>query len=181
MRHPVPGLDRAAVRLGLASPDDVLSWSSGEVTRCETVNYRTLRPEKGGLFCPRIFGPERDHECACGRYKGLRYKGRTCEHCGVDVVASRARRTRMGHIDLVFPVVHVWFVRHIPSRLALLLGMKRRELERLVYYSAHVVLDPGPTTLADGQLLDDAELRQARERFGDNFRVESGALAVEEM
>ncbi len=171
--------DLCAVRIALASPEDVLAWSSGEVTRPDTINYRTHRPEKGGLFCERIFGPERDWECSCGKYRGIKFKGMTCDRCGVQVSHSRVRRKRMGHIELAAPVVHIWFFKGLPSVLGLLLDLKRRELEQIVYYQTSVVLDPGPTGLRAGQLLGDDELRRQRERHGDAFTAAGGAEAIE--
>jgi DNA-directed RNA polymerase subunit beta' len=173
--------DSAAVRIGLASPEDVRRWSFGEVTRGETINYRTARPVAGGLFCERIFGPEKDWECSCGKYRGMKYRGMTCDRCGVQVGPSRVRRKRMGHIELAVPVVHVWFYRLAPSCLAHLFDLKARDLERVIYYQDHIVLDPGPTPLARLQLLDDQELRQARARFGDVFEAGTGAEAVQTM
>src|SRR4051812_4409510 len=158
--------DYRAVRISLASPRDVLSWSSGEVTRPDTINYRTHRPEKGGLFCERIFGPEKDHECGCGKYRGLKSTGLTCERCGVKVTHSRVRRKRMGHVELAAPVVHVWFFKGTTSVLGQLLGMKRKDLERVVYLQSHVVIDAGPTGLQVGALLDDEGLRIERHKHG---------------
>jgi DNA-directed RNA polymerase subunit beta' len=171
--------DLRGVRIALASPQDVLDWSHGEVTRPDTINYRTHRPEKGGLFCERIFGPEKDWECSCGKYRGLKFKGMTCDRCGVTVAHSRVRRKRMGHIELAAPVVHIWFFKGVPSVLGQLLDLKRAALEQLVYYRAHVVLDPGPTGLKPGQMLTDDELRHYREQHGDDFRAETGAAAIE--
>jgi DNA-directed RNA polymerase subunit beta' len=167
-----------AVRIGLASPETILSWSSGEVTRAETINYRTHRPERQGLFCERIFGPERDWECGCGRCRGVRFKGRVCEKCGVQVGPSRVRRKRMGHIDLAAPVVHLWFFKLTPSVLAHLFGLKKRDLERVIYYQAHIILDPGPTGLCRHQILDDESLRRLREQHGDTFVTGMGAGAI---
>src|SRR5262245_53501307 len=172
--------DGASVRISLASPEDMLRWSSGEVTRPETLNYRSLRPERGGLFCERIFGPEHDWECGCGKYRGVHFKGMTCEKCGVQVAHSRVRRKRMGHIELAAPVVHCWFFRNTPSRLAALLGMTRTNLERIIYHQAFIVLDAGKTGLTGGQLLSDSELREARTSHG-SFEALSGAEAIEAM
>jgi DNA-directed RNA polymerase subunit beta' len=173
--------DCAAVRISLASPEDILRWSCGEVKTAETINYRTLRPEKDGLFCQRIFGPEKDHECACGKYRGLRFKGLTCDRCGVLVAHARVRRKRMGHIELAAPVVHLWFFRNLPSRLALLLGVRAGALERLVYYQNHVVLDPGETPLTPGQILSEGDYHEARQAHGKVFRAGTGAEAIEEL
>ena len=141
--------DYGSVKIALASPNDIRSWSFGEVKRPETINYRTYRPEKDGLFCERIFGPERDYECACGKYKGTKYKGIICDRCGVKVTHSRVRRKRMGHINLAAPVVHIWFFKAMPSRLGNLLAMKTTQLERVVYYQDYVVVDPGDTPLKE--------------------------------
>src|SRR4051794_25979697 len=165
----IPVNQFGAVRISLASPADVLSWSSGEVTRPDTINYRTHRPEKGGLFCERIFGTEKDWECSCGKYRGVKYKGTTCPNCGVLVAHSRGRRKRMGHVELAAPVVHVWFFKGTTSVLAQLLGLKRKDVERVVYLQAHVVLDGGPTGLVAGTVLDDEGLREEREKHGDAF------------
>jgi DNA-directed RNA polymerase subunit beta' len=184
--HPDPldGLridDCSSVRLGLASPEDILRQSCGEVTNPDTINYRTARPVGGGLFCERIFGPERDWECGCGKYRGIKYKGMRCDRCGVVVAHSRTRRKRLGHIELAVPVVHLWFFRLRPSILAHLLGLKAREVERLVYLKDHVVLDPGPTGLEAGQLLTDDELHAARADHGNAFDAGTGAEAIARM
>ncbi len=137
--------DYGAVRISLASPHDIRSWSFGEVKKPETINYRTYRPEKDGLFCERIFGPEKDWECACGKYRGMKYKGMICDRCGVKVTHSRVRRKRMGHIELAAPVVHIWFFKAMPSRLGTLLDMKTTSLEKIIYFQDYVVIDPGDT------------------------------------
>src|SRR6476646_11549730 len=173
--------DESAVRIRLASPQDVLDWSSGEVTRPDTVNYRTHRPEKGGLVGERIFGPEKDYECGCGKYRGIKHRGLNCERCGVKVDHSRVRRKRMGHVELAAPVVHVWFFRGTTSVLSQLLGIKRKAVERVVYFQAHVVLDGGPTGLAAGTVLGDEELSVERGKHGNAFRAAAGAEAVEEL
>jgi DNA-directed RNA polymerase subunit beta' len=173
--------DESAVRISLASPQDVLSWSSGEVTRPDTINYRTHRPEKGGLFCERIFGPEKDYECSCGKYRGIKHRGLNCERCGVKVDHSRVRRKHMGHVELAAPVVHVWFFRGTTSVLSQLLGIKRKDVERVVYFQTHVVLDGGPTGLTTGTVLDDEELIAERGKHGAAFRAGSGAEAIEEL
>ncbi len=139
--------DYGAVKIGLASPYDIRSWSFGEVKKPETINYRTYRPEKDGLFCERIFGPEKDWECACGKYRGMKYKGMICDRCGVKVTHSRVRRKRMGHIELAAPVVHIWFFKAMPSRLGTLLDMRTTSLERIIYFQDYVVVDPGDTPL----------------------------------
>src|SRR4051794_18141496 len=168
----------AAVRLGLAGPQDVLDWSSGEVTQPTTFNTRSGRPEPGGLFCERIFGPVRDLCCRCGKYDGPRHRDVTCERCGVTVLPSRVRRRRMGHIELAAPVVHLWFFKGRPSPLAALLGLKPGDVEKLVYGQAHVVRSPGPAPLQVGQLLTPDDCRTARERFGPAFQVATGAGAI---
>ena len=145
----------------VASPDAIRSWSKGEVKNPETINYRTFKPEKGGLFCQRIFGPVRDYECACGKYKRIKYKGVICDRCGVEVTLSRVRRERMGHIELAVPVSHIWFLKCMPSRLGLMLDMTARSLERVIYYEDYIVIDPGKTPLQRNQLLTDTEYRQA--------------------
>ena len=155
--------DYGAVKIGLASPYDIRSWSFGEVKKPETINYRTYRPEKDGLFCERIFGPEKDWECACGKYRGMKYKGMICDRCGVKVTHSRVRRKRMGHIELAAPVVHIWFFKAMPSRLGTLLDMKTTSLERIIYFQDYVVVDPGDTPLKERQLLTEEEFRKAKE------------------
>ena len=157
--------DYGAVKIGLASPYDIRSWSFGEVKKPETINYRTYRPEKDGLFCERIFGPEKDWECACGKYRGMKYKGMICDRCGVKVTHSRVRRKRMGHIELAAPVVHIWFFKAMPSRLGTLLDMKTTSLERIIYFQDYVVVDPGDTPLKERQLLTEEDFRKAREQL----------------
>ncbi len=170
--------DYGAVRISLASPHDIRSWSFGEVKKPETINYRTYRPEKDGLFCERIFGPEKDWECACGKYRGMKYKGMICDRCGVKVTHSRVRRKRMGHIELAAPVVHIWFFKAMPSRLGTLLDMKTTSLEKIIYFQDYVVIDPGETPLKERQLLTEEDYRKAREQYGDNFKAGMGAEAV---
>ena len=170
--------DYGAVRISLASPHDIRGWSFGEVKKPETINYRTYRPEKDGLFCERIFGPEKDWECSCGKYRGMKYKGMICDRCGVKVTHSRVRRKRMGHIELAAPVVHIWFFKAMPSRLGTLLDMRTTALEKVIYYQDYVVIDPGDTQLKDRQLLNDEEYRRCREQYGDAFEAEMGAEAV---
>ncbi len=170
--------DYGSVKVGLASPNDIRSWSFGEVKKPETINYRTYRPEKDGLFCERIFGPERDWECACGKYKGTKHKGIICDRCGVKVTHSRVRRKRMGHINLAAPVVHIWFFKALPSRLGTLLGMKTSDLEKVILFQDFVVTDPGQTPLKYQQVLSEDEYRSAREKYGDDFKAAMGAEAV---
>src|SRR5262249_41175343 len=174
--------DYGAVRISLASPHDIRSWSFGEVKKPETINYRTYRPEKDGLFCERIFGPEKDWECACGKYRGMKYKGMVCDRCGVKVTHSRVRRKRMGHIELAAPVVHIWFFKAMPSRLGTLLDMKTAALEKISYFQDYVVIDPKETQMKRGQLLTEDDCRKAREQHGpDAFVAEMGAEAVKKL
>ncbi len=174
--------DYASVKISLARPHDIRSWSFGEVKKPETINYRTYRPEKDGLFCERIFGPEKDWECACGKYRGMKYKGMICDRCGVKVTHSRVRRKRMGHIELAAPVVHIWFFKAMPSRLGSLLAMKTSSLEKVIYFQDYVVINPGQTTLKAQQLLTEEEFRQAREQFGEgSFEADMGAEAVRKL
>ncbi|MCI0652133.1 MAG: DNA-directed RNA polymerase subunit beta' [Planctomycetes bacterium] len=170
--------DFTAVSIRLASPNDILSWSYGEVRKPETINYRTYRSEKDGLFCERIFGPERDWECSCGKYKGIKHKGIICDRCGIKITHSRVRRSRMGHINLAAPVVHIWFFKAMPSRLGNLLAMKTTSLERIIYYQDYVVIDPGDTPLKEKQLLSEEEYRFALEKYGDGFEADMGAEAI---
>ena len=174
--------DYASVKISLARPHDIRSWSFGEVKKPETINYRTYRPEKDGLFCERIFGPEKDWECACGKYRGMKYKGMICDRCGVKVTHSRVRRKRMGHIELAAPVVHIWFFKAMPSRLGNLLNMKTSSLEKVIYFQDYVVVDPGATDLEAQQLLTEEEFRAAREQYGEgSFEAEMGAEAVRKL
>jgi DNA-directed RNA polymerase subunit beta' len=174
--------DYGAVRIGLASPHDIRSWSFGEVKKPETINYRTYRPEKDGLFCERIFGPEKDWECACGKYRGMKYKGMICDRCGVKVTHSRVRRKRMGHIELAAPVVHIWFFKAMPSRLGTLLDMKTSSLEKVIYFQDYAVTDTGDTPLKERQLLTEEEYRKAKSEYGDSaFEVDMGAEAVKKL
>ncbi len=173
--------DYGAVKIGLASPYDIRSWSFGEVKKPETINYRTYRPEKDGLFCERIFGPEKDWECACGKYRGMKYKGMICDRCGVKVTHSRVRRKRMGHIELAAPVVHIWFFKAMPSRLGTLLDMRTTSLERIIYFQDYVVVNPGDTPLLERQLLTEDEFRKGREQYGESFEADMGAEAVRKL
>ena len=167
-----------SVRISLASPNDIRSWSFGEVKKPETINYRTYRPEKDGLFCERIFGPERDWECACGKYKGTKHKGIICDRCGVKVTHSRVRRKRMGHINLAAPVVHIWFFKALPSRLGTLLAMKSSDLEKIILFQDYVVTDPGNTPLKYKQVLSEDEYRSAVDKYGKDFTAMMGAEAI---
>ena len=170
-----------AIKIGLASPEKIRSWSHGEVKKPETINYRTLKPEKDGLFCERIFGPQKDWECHCGKYKKIRYKGVVCDRCGVEVTKSNVRRERMGHIELAAPVSHIWYFKGIPSRLGLILDMSPRNLEKVLYFASYVVLDKGDTDLQYKQVLSEKEYRDAYEKFGNNFRAGMGAESVKEL
>ena len=174
--------DYSAVKISLARPHDIRSWSFGEVKKPETINYRTFRPEKDGLMCEKIFGPEKDWECSCGKYRGMKYKGMICDRCGVKVTHSRVRRKRMGHIELAAPVVHIWFFKAMPSRLGALLDMKTSSLEKVIYFQDYVVLDPKDTPLKKQQLLTEEEYREARATHGEgSFEAEMGAEAVRKL
>ncbi|WP_417538009.1 DNA-directed RNA polymerase subunit beta', partial [Marinomonas sp.] len=168
-----------AIRIGLASPDMIRSWSYGEVKKPETINYRTFKPERDGLFCAKIFGPIKDYECLCGKYKRLKHRGVICEKCGVEVALSKVRRERMGHIELASPVAHIWFLKSLPSRIGLILDMTLRDIERVLYFESFIVIDPGMTTLDKGQLLNDEQYFEALEEFGDEFDARMGAEAVQ--
>ena len=170
-----------SIRIGLASPEMIRSWSFGEVKKPETINYRTFKPERDGLFCSRIFGPIKDYECLCGKYKRLKHRGVICEKCGVEVTLAKVRRERMGHIDLASPVAHIWFLKSLPSRIGLMLDMTLRDIERILYYESFVVVDPGMTTLEKGQLLNDEQYYEAIEEFGDEFDAKMGAEAVQSL
>ena len=170
-----------SMRIGLASPEKILEWSHGEVKKPETINYRTLKPERDGLFCERIFGPTKDWECHCGKYKRIRYKGVVCDRCGVEVTRAKVRRERMGHIQLATPVSHIWYFKGIPSRMGLILDISPRSLEKVLYFASYIVLDPGDTPLTKQQLLTETEYRQYLDMYGDKFRVGMGAAAVKEL
>ena len=170
-----------AIKIGLASPEKILEWSRGEVTKPETINYRTLKPEKDGLFCERIFGPSKDWECHCGKYKKIRYKGVVCDRCGVEVTKASVRRERMGHIALAAPVSHIWYFKGIPSRMGLILDLSPRTLEKVLYFASYIVLDKGETDLMYKQVLSEAEYQEAREKWGSAFRVGMGAESIKEL
>ena len=170
-----------AIKIGLASPEKIKEWSKGEVTKPETINYRTLKPEKEGLFCERIFGPSKDWECHCGKYKKIRYKGVICDRCGVEVTKSNVRRERMGHIELAAPVSHIWYFKGIPSRMGLILDLSPRVLEKVLYFASYIVLDAGETDLQYKQILSEKEYSEARETWGNKFRVGMGAEAIKEL
>ncbi|WP_368305970.1 DNA-directed RNA polymerase subunit beta', partial [Megasphaera massiliensis] len=170
-----------SMRIGLASPEKILEWSHGEVKKPETINYRTLKPERDGLFCERIFGPTKDWECHCGKYKRIRYKGVVCDRCGVEVTHAKVRRERMGHIKLATPVSHIWYFKGIPSRMGLILDISPRSLEKVLYFASYIVLDPGDTSLQKQQLMTETEYRQYLDLYGDKFRVGMGAAAIKEL
>ena len=170
-----------AIKIGLASPEKILEWSKGEVTKPETINYRTLKPEKDGLFCEKIFGPSKDWECHCGKYKKIRYKGVVCDRCGVEVTKASVRRERMGHIALAAPVSHIWYFKGIPSRMGLILDLSPRTLEKVLYFASYIVLDKGETDLMYKQVLSEAEYQEAREKWGSAFRVGMGAESIKEL
>lgn len=173
--------DFISIKIGLASPDKIREWSHGEVKKPETINYRTLKPERDGLFCERIFGPVKDWECHCGKYKRIRYKGIVCDRCGVEVTRSKVRRERMGHIELAAPVSHIWYFKGIPSRMGLILDMSPRSLEKVLYFASYIVIDPGNTQLMEKQLLSDKEYKEAVEKYGNSFKAGMGAEAIKEL
>ncbi|HRZ87698.1 MAG TPA: DNA-directed RNA polymerase subunit beta', partial [bacterium] len=171
--------DKVSIRI--ASPETIRSWSKGEVKNPETINYRTFKPEKGGLFCEKIFGPTKDWECNCGKYKRIKHKGVVCDRCGVEVTQSKVRRERMGHIDLAAPAAHIWFLKTMPSRIGNILGLSSRTLERVIYYEDYIVIDAGETPLEAKQLLSELEYREAQEKFGKKFTAKMGAEAIKEL
>src|SRR5574339_1229979 len=177
---PAPSFD--AIRIAIASPEEIKKWSSGEIKKPETINYRTFKPERDGLFCARIFGPIKDYECLCGKYKRIKYRGVTCEKCGVEVTLARVRRERMGHIELAAPVAHIWFLKSLPSRIGLMLDMTLRDIERILYFENYVVIEPGLTDLTYGQLMTEEEFLDAQDQYGaDAFTAAIGAEAIREM
>src|ERR1700719_4366110 len=167
-----------SIKTGLASPEKIRSWSYGEVKKPETINYRTFKPERDGLFCAKIFGPVKDYECNCGKYKRMKHRGVVCEKCGVEVIQSKVRRERLGHIELATPVAHIWFLRSLPSRIGNLLDMALKELEKVLYFESYVVTDAGETPLQYKELLTERKYREAREQYADGFKAEMGAEAV---
>ncbi|MEE4297396.1 MAG: DNA-directed RNA polymerase subunit beta', partial [Wenzhouxiangella sp.] len=173
--------DFDAIRIGLAPPELIKSWSFGEVKKPETINYRTFKPEREGLFCAAIFGPIKDYECLCGKYKRMKHRGVKCEKCGTEVTLTKVRRERMGHIELASPVAHIWFLKSLPSRIGLMLDMTLRDIERILYFESYLVLDPGMTPLERGQLLTDEQYFEAVEEYGDEFDARMGAEAVYEL
>ena len=170
-----------ALRISLASPDKIRSWSHGEVKKPETINYRTFKPERDGLFCAKIFGPTKDYECNCGKYKRMRHRGVVCEKCGVEVIQSKVRRERMGHIDLATPVAHIWFLKSLPSRIGTLLDMTLKELEKVLYFESYVVTDAGDTPLVYKELVGEVKYRKLRQEFGDRFQADMGAEAIRKL
>src|SRR6201746_1029681 len=170
-----------AIRIGLASPEKIRSWSFGEVKKPETINYRTFKPERDGLFCAKIFGPIKDYECLCGKYKRLKHRGVICEKCGVEVTLAKVRRERMGHIELASPVAHIWFLKSLPSRLGMVLDMTLRDIERVLYFEAYVVIEPGMTPLKARQIMTEEDYYNKVEEYGDEFRAEMGAEGVREL
>jgi len=170
------------IKVSLASPERILSWSFGEIKKPETINYRTFKPERDGLFCARIFGPIKDYECLCGKYKRMKYRGVVCEKCGVEVTLQKVRRERMGHIELASPVAHIWFLKSLPSRIGLMLDMTLRDLERVLYFENYVVIEPGLTDLNYGQMMTEEEYMSAQDTYGmDAFTANIGAEAIREM
>jgi len=171
-----------AIKISLASPEKIREWSRGEVKKPETINYRTLKPEKDGLFCEKIFGPTKDWECHCGKYKKVKYKGVVCDKCGVEVTKAKVRRERMGHIELAAPVSHIWYFKGVPSRMGLILDMTPRNLEKVLYFAAYVVIDPGDVpNLEKKQILSEKEYRELKEKYGDRFKAGMGAEAIKEL
>ncbi len=175
------GIEFESIKIGLASPDRIRSWSQGEITKPETINYRTLKPEPGGLFCEKIFGPTKDWECHCGKYKRIRYKGKVCERCGVEITRAKVRRERMGSIELAAPVSHIWYFKTIPSRMGLVLDVTPKALEQVLYFSQYIVIDPGNTPLEKKQLLNEKQYRDMLEKYEDDFRAGMGAEAIKEL
>ena len=170
------------IQISIASPERIRSWSFGEIKKPETINYRTFKPEKDGLFCARIFGPVKDYECLCGKYKRMKYRGIICEKCGVEVTLSKVRRERMGHIDLAAPVAHIWFLKSLPSRIGLLLDMMLKDLERVLYFEYYVVIEPGLTPLKQFQLLSEDDYYRAQDEYGeDSFTAGIGAEAIRKL
>ena len=171
-----------SIKITLASPEKIKSWSYGEIKKPETINYRTFRPEKDGLFCSRIFGPVKDYECLCGKYKRMKYRGTVCEKCGVEVTTSKVRRERMGHIELATPIVHIWFLRSLPSRICTLLDITLKKIEKVLYYDAYIINDPGITNLEYGQLISEEDYHKAIEHYGeDSFQAGIGAEVIKTM
>ena len=181
MQNAEQGIVFDSIKIGLASPEKIHEWSRGEVKKPETINYRTLKPERDGLFCGRIFGPTKDWECHCGKYKRIRYKGVVCDRCGVEVTKSKVRRERMGHIELATSVSHIWYFKGTPSRMGLILSMSPRALEKVLYFASYVVLDPGNTELQYKQLLTEKDFREAYDKYGNTFKAAMGAEAIKQL
>jgi DNA-directed RNA polymerase subunit beta' len=174
--------DFSAIKISIASPRQIRAWSHGEIKKPDTINYRTIKPESGGLFCSKIFGPVNDYECLCGKYKRPKYKGTVCERCGVEIISSKVRRERMAHIELATPVVHIWFLRSLPSRISLLLNISLKILEKVVYYDSYIIINPGITSYKIGDLLCEESYRYAIDTYGVNaFEVGIGATAIQSM
>src|SRR5512144_801411 len=169
------------IKISLASPDKIRSWSYGEVKKPETINYRSFNPEKDGLFCAKIFGPTKDWECNCGKYKRMKHRGVVCDKCGVEVIQSKVRRERMGHIELASPVSHVWFFKSLPSRIGTILNVTLRDLERVLYFESYIVVNPGPSGLKERELVSDEKYRQLHAEFGAAFKAGMGAEAIKEL
>ena len=174
-------LDFDGIKIGLASPDLIRSWSFGEVKKPETINYRTFKPERDGLFCAKIFGPIKDYECLCGKYKRLKHRGVICEKCGVEVTQTKVRRERMGHIDLAAPCAHIWFLKSLPSRLGLVLDMTLRDIERVLYFEAYVVTDPGMTPLKKFSIMSEDDYEAKRKEYGDEYVAKMGAEGIKDL
>src|SRR6202167_2742187 len=167
------------IRISIASPERIRSWSFGEIKKPETINYRTFKPERDGLFCARIFGPIKDYECLCGKYKRMKYRGIICEKCGVEVTTSKLRRERMGHIELAAPVAHIWFMKSLPSRVGILLDMTLKDLEKVLYFESYMVVEPGLSPLSKGELLSEDQYFEALDKYGENtFTAQIGAEAI---
>lgn len=175
-------LDFNAIKISVADPDKIRSWSFGEVTKPETINYRTFKPERDGLFCARIFGPIKDYECLCGKYKRIKYKGIVCEKCGVEVTSSKVRRDRMGHIELAAPIAHIWFLKSLPSRISTILGVTLKSVEKVIYFESYIVTDGLMSPLKEGEILTEDEFAKAQEEHGyDSFVAEMGAEAIQKL
>src|SRR3974390_495145 len=169
------------IRISIASPEKIQSWSYGEIKKPETINYRTFKPERDGLFCAKIFGPIKDYECNCGKYKRMKHRGVVCEKCGVEVIQSKVRRERMGHIELASPVAPIWFLRSVPSKMGNLLDLTLRELEKVLYFDSYIMLDPGETSLEKGELLTEERYRQLVQEYGSRFTAGIGAEAIKQL
>jgi len=179
--RPKDPLSFSGVKIKLASPEKIREWSHGEVKKPETINYRTFKPERDGLFCAKIFGPVKDYECNCGKYKRMKHRGIVCEKCGVEVIQSKVRRERMGHIILAAPVAHIWFLKSLPSRIGLMLDVTLKELERVLYCESYIVTDPSSTELAEGEILTEDKYQKALEKYGPAFKVGTGGEVVRDL